>query len=169
MQTTDKVFTDVTERVKRTAYIRNSLLLPTMPLGRNVNMLPSHFKMFTYKKRSFTDIFTPDLVSSIGDTANRIFLAMNSNFQATELKLAHQQKQLAKKFCSMAIKEKKIARKELYLELRSFKANSLKNFMYNLNVILTTIQLDANFEIVFQLSSTNIAWRIYVTPCLSLL
>ena len=82
------------------------------------------------------------------------FLAMNSNFQtiqATELKLAHQQKQLAKNFRSMEIKERKIARKELYLELRSFKANSLENFMYNLNMILKSIQLDPNFEIVFKL------------------
>ena len=110
MLTTAKVFTDVTERVKRTAYIRNSLLLPTMPLGRNVNMLPFHSEMFTYQKRSITDIFTPYSVSSIGDTANRNFLAMNSNFQkiqATESKLAHQQQQLAKKFSKRKRSHKK--------------------------------------------------------------
>ena len=49
----------------------------------------------------------------------------------------------------MEKKERQIARKELYLELRSFKANSLQNFMYNLEMILKSIQLDHNFEIVF--------------------
>ena len=126
-------------------------------------MPPFNSEMFTYQKRSITDIFTPYSVNTIGDTANRNFLAMNDNFQKiqkNELRLAHQQQLLATNFCSMAAKEKKIARKELYLELRSFKANSLQNFMYDLNQILTTIQLDENFEIVSQ---------IYAILCLYLL
>ena len=51
----------------------------------------------------------------------------------------------------MAKTELQIARKELFLELRLFKSNSLKNFMYNLNQILQTIWLDADFEVVFEL------------------
>ena len=112
MLTTAKVFTDVSQRVKRTAHISNSLLLPTMTLEKDLIVPIVHSEVFNYTKRSITDIFTPYSVSSIGDTANRNFLAMNSNFQtiqAIKLKLAHQQKQLAKNFRSMAIKERKIA------------------------------------------------------------
>ena len=69
----------------------------------------------------------------------------------TELRLAHQQQLLATNFKTMAKTGLKIARKELFLELRSFKSNSLKNFMYDLNQILQTIQLDADFEVVFEL------------------
>ena len=71
--------------------------------------------------RSLADIFTPYSVSSIGDTANKNYLRMNRKFQnvhVTEQKLAHQQKMLSTDFRSMNINQKKVARKELFLELR---------------------------------------------------
>ena len=89
----------------------------------------------TYHKRSISDIFTPYSVNSIGDTANSNFIKMNDNFlkiQKTELRLAQQQKSLAANFKTMAKAELQLARKELFLELRSFKANSLTNVMYDL-------------------------------------
>ena len=79
---------------------------------------------------------------------------MNENFhaiQASELRLAHQQSQLAQNFHLMQTHEKQLARKELYIELRTFKSNALQNFLYNLEEILKTIRLDPHFEIVFQL------------------
>ena len=79
---------------------------------------------------------------------------MNENFhaiQASELRLAHQQSQLAQNFHLMQTHEKQLARKELYIELHMFKSNALQNFLYNLDEILKTIQLDPHFEIVFQL------------------
>ena len=51
----------------------------------------------------------------------------------------------------MQTHEKQLARKELYIELRTFKSNALQNFLYNLDEILKTIRLDPHFEIVFQL------------------
>ena len=54
-------------------------------------------------------------------------------------------------FREMAKKEKQIARKELFLELRSFKTQSLANFMYDLDQILKTNKLDPNYNIVFKL------------------
>ena len=79
---------------------------------------------------------------------------MNKNFheiQSSELRLEHQQTQLAQNFHSMQTHEKHLARKELYIELRTFKSNALQNFLYNLDEILKTIRLDPHFEIVFQL------------------
>ena len=58
---------------------------------------------------------------------------------------------LAKNFNSMQNAEKSLARKELYIELRTFKENSLENFLFDLNEILKTIKLDPHFNIVFQL------------------
>ena len=44
-----------------------------------------------------------------------------------------------------------VARKEIFLELRSFKTQSLTNFLFDLEQILQNNQIDANYEIVFQL------------------
>jgi hypothetical protein len=93
--------------------------------------------------RSLADIITPYSVSSIGDTANSNYLKMNRNFvsvHVTEQKLAHQQKILSTDFHSMNLNQKKVARKELFLELRSFKTQSLNNFMFELNQIWKTNQ-----------------------------
>ena len=79
---------------------------------------------------------------------------MNHNFkevQSNELRLTHQQQQLAKNFNAMQNSEKSLARKELYIELRTFKENALQNFLFDLNEILKTIKLDPHFDIVFQL------------------
>ena len=95
--------------------------------------------------RSLADIFTPYSVSSIGDTANQNYLKMNRNFQSvhvTEQKLAHQQKILSNDFRSMNTNQKNVTRKELFLELRSCKTQSLNNFMFELNQILKTNHLD---------------------------
>ena len=64
---------------------------------------------------------------------------MNHNFkevQSNTLCLTHQQQMLAKNFNSMQNAEKSLARKELYIELRTFKENSLQNFLFDLNEIL---------------------------------
>ena len=79
---------------------------------------------------------------------------MNHNFkevQSNELRLIHQQQQLAKNFHAMQNTEKSLPRKELYIELRTFKENALQNFLFDLNEILKTIKLDPHFDIVFQL------------------
>ena len=44
-----------------------------------------------------------------------------------------------------------VSRKELFLEIRSFKTQSLMNFLFDLDQILQNNQIDANYEIVFQL------------------
>ena len=67
------------------------------------------------------------------------------------MKLAHHQKILANFFREMNKKELTIARKELFLELRSFKTQYLTNFMFDLDQILKTNQLDSNYNIVFEL------------------
>ena len=61
-------------------------------------------KTLFIKKRSITHIFTPHSVNSIGDTANKNYELMNKNFKTihtTELKLAYQQRILAKNFKEM--------------------------------------------------------------------
>ena len=58
---------------------------------------------------------------------------------------------LSQDFRDMTKNEKQIARKELFLELRSFKTQSLTNFMFDLDQILKTNQLDATYNIVFEL------------------
>ena len=111
MLTNAEIFTDVSQRLKRAARISGSLQQPTNILEQGLPVPIVNSVVFNYAKRSITDIFTPYSVSSIGDTANRNFLAMNSNFQtiqATELKLAHQQTQLAKKFHLMEKKMRQI-------------------------------------------------------------
>ena len=94
MLTNAEIFTDVSQRIRRTAPISGSLQQPTNILEQGLPVPIVNSVVFNYAKRSITDIFTPYSVSSIGDTANRNFLEMNSNFQtieATELKLAHLQ------------------------------------------------------------------------------
>ena len=79
---------------------------------------------------------------------------MNHNFhevQSNEIRLTHQQQHLGKFFNAMQKTEKNLARKELYIELRTFKENELQNFLFDLNEILKTIKLDNHFEIIFQL------------------
>ena len=79
---------------------------------------------------------------------------MNKNFhaiQSSKLQLTHQQTQLAQNFHLMQTHEKQLACKELYIELRMFESNAVQNFLYNLDEILKTTQLDPHFEIVFQL------------------
>ena len=78
---------------------------------------------------------------------NKIFNAVQTN----TLRFTHQQQMLAKNFNSMQKAEKSLARKELYIELRTFKENSLENFLFDLNEILKTIKLDPHFNIVFKL------------------
>ena len=51
----------------------------------------------------------------------------------------------------MKVNDLKVARKELFLELRSFKLQSLTNFLFDLEQILQNNQIDPNYEIVFQL------------------
>ena len=77
---------------------------------------------------------------------------MNQNFheiQSSELRLAHQQTQLAQNFHAMQTHEKQLARKELYIELRTFKANALQNFLFDLDEILKTIRLDPHLTLSF--------------------
>ena len=107
-----------------------------------------------FRKRSIGDIFSPYSVDSIGDTANKNYKLMNRNFQnvhTTEMKLAHQQKLLSQKFNEMTTAEKQVSRKELFLELRSFKTQSLQNFQFNLDQILKNNKLDSTYNIVFEL------------------
>ena len=52
---------------------------------------------------------------------------------------------------TMNTNQKKVARKELFLKLRSFKTQSLNNFMFELNQILKTNQLSPTYNIVFEL------------------
>ena len=83
------------------------------------------------------------------------YCSQNSNFnkiQATELKLIHQQQTLAQNFDTFETNELGIARKKLYLELRSFKQQSLTNFLFDLEQILQNNHLDSIYEIVFTLS-----------------
>ena len=63
----------------------------------------------------------------------------------------HQQKLLADNFKNMQQAEIAVSRKELFLELRSFKTQSLTNFLFDLDQILQNNQIDSNYEIVFQL------------------
>ena len=51
----------------------------------------------------------------------------------------------------MTTSQKQVARKELFLELRSFKTQSLYNFQFDLDQILKTNQLDSTYNIVFEL------------------
>ena len=80
-------------------------------------------------KRSILDIFTPYSLSHVGDTANENYKIMNRNFRDvhdTELKLSHQQTVLFTNFHDLTDDQLDIARKELYLELRSLKSRYIK-------------------------------------------
>ena len=94
-------------------------------------------------------------MSSIGDTANRNYLLTNRNFKTihtTELILAHQQRVLAQYYKTIKVNDLKVARKELFLELRSFKIQSLTNFLFDLEQILQNKKKnDPNYELVLQL------------------
>ena len=152
MLTNAEILLDVSQRLKRTAPISGSLQQPTNIFEQGLPVQIVNSEVFNHAKRSITDIFTPYSVTSIGDTANKNFLAMNENFhtiQASELRLAHQQSQLATNFHLMQKEERQLARKELYIELRTFKSNALQNFLYNLELILKTIQLDPNLRSYF--------------------
>ena len=142
MLTNADILLDVNQRLKRTAPISSPIQQPTTIFEQSFSVKPVNSKLLTFAKRSITDIWTPYSVTSIGDTANKNFIAMNENFhaiQASELRLAHQQTQLAQNFHLMQTHEKQLARKELYIELRTFKSNA---FLHNLDLILKTIQLD---------------------------
>ena len=115
-----EIFTDVSQRLKRTAPISGSLQQPTNIFEQGLPVQIVNSEVFNHAKRSITNIFTPYSIMSIGDTAKRNFIARNSNFhtiQASELKLAHQQSQLATNFNLMQKEERQLAHKELYIEL----------------------------------------------------
>ena len=61
--------------------------------------------------------------------------------------LAHAQNILSQDFRELSKTEKQIARKELFVELPAFKTQSLANFMFDLEVILKTNQLNPNYNI----------------------
>ena len=118
MLTNADILLDVSQRLKRTAPISSSIQQPTTIFEQSFPVKTVNSKLLNFAKRSIKDIFTPYSVTSIGDNTNKNFLAMNENFhaiQASELRLAHQQSQ-----------EKQLARKELYIELRTFKSNALQ-------------------------------------------
>ena len=123
-----KILTNSTTKVKRGIVSTVQIERPNLNLGT-----------LKIAKLSIMDIFTPYSVDSIGDTANINYKKMNKNFQiihTTELKLAHQQRILANNYKSMQVTELAMARKEIFLELRSFKTQSLTNFLFDLHQIL---------------------------------
>ena len=109
---------------------------------------------FIRKPRGILDIFTPYSINSIRDTANSNYNKMNNNFNKvhmTEVKLQHQQAVIAQNFGLMEKNELDLARKEMFLEIRSFQQQSLTNFIFELNQIILNNKSDSNYEIVFQL------------------
>ena len=52
-------------------------------------------------------------------------------------------KNLSQDFRTMTTNQKQVAQKELFLELRSFKTQSLSNFMFDLHHILKNNQRDS--------------------------
>ena len=154
MLTKADILTPVIPRHKRTVSKPSTENQTIITFERFLSNSHENKRPLNLVKRSITDIFSPYSLTSIGDTANRNFLTMNHNFkevQSNTLRLTHQQQQLAKNFNAMQNAEKSLARKELYIELRSFKENALQNVLFDLNEILKTIKLDPHFDIVFQL------------------
>ena len=154
MLTKADILTPVIPRRKRTVSRSSTENHTIITFQRFLSNSHENKRPLNLVKRSITDIFSPYSLTSIGDTANRNFLTMNHNFkevQSNTLCLTHQQQMLAKNFNTMQNAEKSLARKELYIELRTFKENALQNFLFDLNEILKTIKLDPHFDIVFQL------------------
>ena len=79
MLTNADILLDVSQRLKRTAPISRSLQQPTTIFEQGLPVQIVNSKVLNLAKRSITDIFNLYSVTSIGDTANKNFLAMNEN------------------------------------------------------------------------------------------
>ena len=64
---------------------------------------------------------------------------MSNNFN--KVKLQHQQQVIAQNFGLMEKNELDLARKEMFLEIRSFQQQSLTNFIFELNKIILNNKL----------------------------
>ena len=103
------ILATVNPRLKRTVSKSSAGKHTNITFEKSLPKNHENYKILTFVKRSITDIFSPYSLTSIGDTANKIFLSMNHNFkevQSNELRLTHQQQQLAKNFMPCKILKK---------------------------------------------------------------
>ena len=103
------ILEEVNPRLRRTVSKTSAGKQPKIIFEKSLPKHHENYTILTIVKRSITDIFSPYSLTSIGDTANKNFISMNHNFhevQSNELRLTHQQQQLAKKFNAMQKTEK---------------------------------------------------------------
>ena len=94
------------------------------------------------------------LTAELGNTASSNYAKMNDNFHrigATERRLSHEQKVLADKFDDIDSDERKMMRKSLFIELRTFVSDYFQNFMFQLGQVLRHNRLDPVYEVLFGL------------------
>ena len=107
--------------------------------------------------RSIRDIsafFSPYSLSELGQTANKNYIRMNSNFHKIgieERRLSHDQNILAMKFSEITTVEKSLLRKSLFIEFRAFTQSHYQDFMFKLAQIFQHTQLHENYHILFSL------------------
>ena len=128
-------------------------LRSTLPVEETLPRVSPNFTKTRFP-RNIDDIFSPYSVTEIGNTAGQNYKKMNRNFakiDVTEERLSHQQTILATKFQQLNKLERNLQRKEIYLELRAFRASFFSNFMYDLEQILEHNRLDPVYDILFSL------------------
>ena len=122
---------------------------PFVPISFTEMIFPS-IDQNSRSRRNILDFFSPYSITELGNTASSNYAKMNDNFHrigATERRLSHEQKVLAAKFDDIDSDERKMMRKSLFIELRTFVSDYFQNFMFQLGQVLRHNRLDPVYEI----------------------